>query len=241
MIRKILLEKLESFLNGKISQDALYEWVLSRVCEESYEKTVQGDILFKETMQAILDINHDDVKLRPDRSDLEYCRRCLMGEEDFASIPERIKKRQEQAQPRSVLKDPAVQIKIFKMYRGYTVLFGISSLAVNMLVAIKPDLFKISAEAGVLKEAIGHIIYAMVILLPPERSARGKFFYPAVVILGLGFIYYWWMSFSISFKLAIHPLMAFVIAPFAGVPASLGVFLLLRAYRSSKRALLMKP
>ena len=229
-LRQAVSDKLEAFLTGQLPQEGIYEWALSEVCKEDYEKTTQADLLLKETMQAILDINHDNVKLRPDRSDLTYCLNCLKGKEGFEPLEKRIKQRQ--AEERRKGRDPESIKKILKMCRVYTVLFGICSLAVNIFALFKPQVFRLSfaglSGTNTFIEVAANIIYAVTILWPAEKIGRGKFFYLSALILSLGFIYYWWASLSIVLKLSLHPLMIFVVAPFSGFPATLGLALLLK-------------
>src|SRR5436190_6210572 len=81
--RQIVLEKLNSFLANKISQQEVYEWaLLAAVSSES----AAGDPLLSATLKAMIEVNYGD-PARSGTKNLEYYAQCLAGQAEF--VPEK--------------------------------------------------------------------------------------------------------------------------------------------------------
>lgn len=226
--REIVLEKLKAFLENKLPQDDLYEWALSQVCKSDYEATVKDDIVLKEALQAMIDINRSEVQYIPTREDLDYYRRCLSGKQKYQPL----ELRRKSGDAKSIKSEQAkFKDDLFLGLRIYVLLFAFCSLVVNIFAIFRPELLKFQIENPTTIEAIGvvfpHILYSAFLLTPLRYLTRKRWYYLALTVFCLGSIYYWSITISIVLKLSLNILLIFVFAPFTGIPTLFAILLLL--------------
>jgi hypothetical protein len=226
--RNSVLEKLNAFLGNRISQEEIYEWALAQVFKEEYESVAKSDHLIKETIQALIDINHPEARTVPAREDFEFLRKCLEGTETFQPIKSR---HQEKRKTKRKTSFRRYKDDLFFSFRVYVALFAACSLVVNILVIMKPDFMALPAANPTWYDAFesvfSHLIYAVLLLLPFRILTRDKTFYPVLTVFVIGSIYYWTITFSMIFKMSFHIIMIFVVAPFSGIPTILAILLLI--------------
>ncbi len=227
---------LRLFLTEGVPQERMYEWALAQAVSKEYEQLTIGDPLIKEVIQAILEMNHADLEHVPTRDDLIYYLQCLEGTKDFEPAQQRrarVVQEQRPPSPRKATAPQGVDQKMQALYlifaKVYVALFASVSLAVNIAGLVKPELFGIgeSAEAN-WKESLPHLIYAVILLIPRKILIQNKLFYPTMIVLILGILFYWTIDVSIVTKFRLHILLVFLFAPFTVIPASLAVWLFWR-------------
>lgn len=81
--RKIILNKLEGFLAGVVSQSEIYEWALFVVVSKDYEELAKQDPLAEKLIQFLIEINHERPKAAPTREIIKYYSDCLDGKKEF--------------------------------------------------------------------------------------------------------------------------------------------------------------
>jgi len=250
--RETVLAKLTGYLDKEISKSAIYEWALFVAVSKEYEQVVSQDPLVANTVQALIDINHDDLKKIPTHKALEYYRRCLKGELEFIPLEDRMDIDQlgipdepppsapvsvgpETARVNALIKRHDYT-RVLKLMRLYVVGFALSSLGIHIFSVIDPDFIRLTGEQtsrwNSARESLPHVLYAFLVLLPPAFLAKDILYPAAIALLTTGFFYYWYIAYIIVQKLTLHPLFILVFLPFSAVPATLAVLQLL-AYRKS--------
>ena len=241
--RKTILEKLAEYLNNKISQEEIYKWALAVAVSEEYDELAGKDLLIRKTIQALIDIHHDDLKLIPTRKALEYYRRCLVGEEKFEPLEDKKDLKRlnipdfPQEQPQRVKTPKPKKPKqgggkeFYIAFRIYTIIFSISSLTIHIISIIKPDLFSFDEEIPtrmeVVTRSLPHLLYAFFVLVPMWLTARGVLYYLSFLVLTLGMLYYWYLSAVIVMNYSLHLIFILAILPFCAFPATLALYLLM--------------
>ena len=81
--QKVLFEKLNDFMDGKVPIDDIHAWALKVALSSDYPQLAEQNPLVKETIQAFLDLDRKDLKFVPSHRILEYFRRCLDGKEEY--------------------------------------------------------------------------------------------------------------------------------------------------------------
>jgi hypothetical protein len=240
--RQTLLRKVGQFLAQEISQDAIYAWALQIAVSREYEDLAKQDPLIKETIEALLMMQHTDLKAVPTRKAIEYYRRCLSGEEKFVPLRERkdldklrIPNEFREAMGRKKMGKTGKE-KVFALMRFYVALFGLSVLGIYAFSLIRDGLLGPAAGAvkmSALWEPMLYIIYALTIVMPVRFMAKGFLFYFTFPILLLGMIYFW----SIPVRLFQNILFIILALPLSAIPATLAVILFARAKEQERRTL----
>ncbi len=229
--RETILRELSAYLNNELSKQEVYEWALSVAVTDHFQELARGDVLIRRTIQAMIDINHDDLKFIPTRKALEYYRRCLVGEEKF--VPLEINK---DLKNLNIPDDPDIvnrkkKPKYFIFFRIYIIIFSICSLTIHIASMIDPAFFNLDQTSptrlAVIKESFPHVFYALFVLIPVRYLVRWVLFYPSFVFLSLGMLYYWYISFQMVLKLSLNMVFIFMILPLTAIPATLALFLLM--------------
>ena len=240
LTRAIILEKLTGYLNQRLSKQAIYEWALFVAVSHEFEKIAAEDLLIGKTIQALIDINHDDLKNIPTHKMLEYYRRCLAGELTFEPLEymrnlERMDLSKEQFaadEEKKVEKRHEERKQIRLMVRIYVVLFAFCSLVIHLFSILQPNFLRfaetIPTRLENLWDSLPHVLYAIIILLPMRLTARGNFFYITFFVSLWGLFLYWYLPFIIVSKLAINMIFILALLPFSAIPASLAVWLLIK-------------
>ena len=237
LTRTEILQVVSDFLNDKISQLKVYEWALGQAVAKDYEIIAQNDPLLHETIQALIDMNHQHGEYIPTREDIIYYQKCLQGQVPFEPLSSRLEKIKE-ARERAAQEERAKTQKAMAMpktlsrtvMRVYVIMFALTSLVVNISGIIKPGLFRpeeMVTRAQAIREAFPHFIYAIFLLTPPHISVKGLLYYLALPILFMGTIFYFYITVSMVFQLKLNPLMILSFAPFALIPALLALWLFL--------------
>ncbi len=235
--RSETLLAITNLLEEKISQAKIYEWALAQAVAKDYDVVVKDDPLLGETIQVLIDMNHQQGYV-PTREDLQYYKDCLEGNADFEPLAVRLEKtkrakqaeaekKRAQPQPTAGARPKTIPRKIMRVY---VVLFALTSLIVNITGIIKPGYYRpedIVTRADAIKEAIPHFIYIAFLLMPPHRLAAGFLSYLALPVLFFGTIFYFYITVSIVFQQNLNPLLLLVYAPFALIPALLALWLLI--------------
>lgn len=238
--RSEVLSALNFFLTGKITEQKLYEWALSQVVAKEYEDVAGSDPLLRETFQAIIDMSNPGQGYTPTREDLVYYLRCLQGSVSFEPLAvrlekvrakERVQERdRERALRRKVIKRITVSREHYLLWaRIYVALFAASSFLINVLGIFKPELFDIETGRSVpanFLDALPHLVYSGLLLLPVSVTARGWAFYIYFSIFVVGMLGYWVATVSVVMSLELPLYFLFVFAPFGGIPPAVAVWLL---------------
>src|SRR3989338_330444 len=241
MTRSEVQEILKIFLEGKVSQEGGYEWVWAKVVTKDYKDIAQIDPLISETMQALIDINHDDVVVIPTRKDLEYYYLCLDGQKQFVSRTARKQEnkklhQQEKAEKIRAAKASLTQTLLsidrelfYTMAKVYVCLFAVTSLLINVLGILKPEFFRPGTNTTSLKvllEAAPHIVYAILLLLPRALLTRGIWYPFALFVFSAATVFYWFVTIAIVVRFSLNIFLLVLFAPFAGITAFLALWLL---------------
>ncbi|MFA5088288.1 MAG: hypothetical protein WC552_04565 [Candidatus Omnitrophota bacterium] len=233
--REVLAEKIKDFLENNISQESLYEWALAQAVREEYDELAKNDPVVKKTMQALIDINQEDVQHKPTREDLKFYRRCLEGRDVLEADGEEGRGKGEEFK-----RDRLLQRKeeFYFISRVYVILFASCSAFVNFYSIIYPGFIKFALAAPsrwvAFQQAFPHFLYAVFLIMPPRILAGRKLFLPSFVVLAMGTLYYWMVAVAIVEKLSLHVLLLAAIAPFSATPALLALMLLWEAKKGGK-------
>jgi len=237
LTRSEALQVLNDFLNDKISQVKVYEWALVQAVAKDYEMVAQNDPLLGETIQAFLDMSHQQGDYIPTRDDISYYQRCLQGQASFEPLSIRLEKMKE-AQKKMVQEEKVkarqsvIVHKTFSrtVMRVYVIMFALTSLTVNIIEIIKPGFFKVGealTHGQAFREALPHFGYVIFLLIPPYIVVNGFLYYLTLPVLFMGVIFYFYITVSIVLQLKLNPLLIVCFAPFALVPALLALWLVM--------------
>jgi hypothetical protein len=252
LTRETVLAKLTGYLDKEISKSAIYEWALFVAVSKEYEQLAPQDPLIATAVQALIDINHDDLKKIPTNKALEYYRRCLKDEIEFIPLEERrdidklvIQDQQPAAPAITVPPETSLVNALLKKQdytrlliamRVYVIVFAVCSLGIHIYSFINPEFMQMARDFtsrfNSVKESLPHVLYALLVLLPPRFLARDTLYIVSLALLIVGFFYYWYIAITIVDKLALHPLLILIILPFSALPATL-TLILLWAYRQT--------
>ena len=113
--------------------------------------------------------------------------------------------------------------------RIYVILFAACSFLINVISLLKPEF--VSAQGGRtfgenFSDALPHLVYSGMLLLPMEIMIKGWAFYVSFSIFVVGMLAYWVATVSVVIGLGLHPLALLVFAPFGGIPPAIAVWLL---------------
>jgi len=250
--RAILIAKITGYLAGTVTKDALYEWALFVAVSREYEAMSQQDVLVRDVVQSMMNINHHDPHLAPSAKMFEYYRRCLAGEAayDPAHLVEQLAKI-------PVMKDPAgtmppdvralklkpghrsFKSRVFRVLRFYVVSFAYCSLGIQLVSILNPSAFhfgeNIPSSGEVLKDAVTQIIYALLLLLPLAVTAREPWAFVALPATAYGVFYYGQIAFELITKLNLNVFFIVAILPFSVLPATIAFLLLVGQWKKLKR------
>ena len=241
LTREIILAKLTDYLDHRLSKQAVYEWALSVAVSHEFEEASLKDALIGRTVQALIDIGHDDLKAIPTYKALDYYHRCLSGELTFEpletkrdldtlDLSKQIFRFERGATAEEKRKE---QRKLFPIFRLYAVLFGLFSFAIHAFSIVNPEFLRfgeaIPTRSDNLSDSIPNLLYSLFIILPFSITTRGVLFWPSLFILLVGMLYYVYLPFSLIIKLSVHPIFVLALMPFTSIPALLAFFLLLDA------------
>ena len=228
--RMTVLVKLKGFLNGELSKEEVYHWALSKAVSEEFLNLPQIDPLLFETLQALVDINHEDAEVIFTREDLEYYQRCLEGNEEFNSL----RAKRTQNKPRAVPKKFFIDLDLIA--RIYVVMFGICSVIIHFVGIFIPNFLRMNinppSRLDSFLDSLPHFVYAVFLFLSPKVLARGNLYYVALMASTFGIFYYVNLTFNIVKALGVHILVVLVLLPYGGLPAALALYLLFKARKS---------
>jgi len=231
--RTVIIKQLREFLTGKITKDQVYKWALAQVVLPGYENVAQADPVVKEALQALVAITHDDARDKPTGGDLKYYLGCLEGNRDFEPLEER--RRRKDVKKEVKKRDYKAEARLTS--RVYVILFGLSCLVVNIFSIINPGFFTLGINApdrfSVLIQSLPHIIYATLILLPPQVLVKKNSYFVYLIIFALFSVYYWFVALSFVLKFSLNPLLMLVLAPYSGMPAILALLLLIEERKNN--------
>lgn len=248
--RDIVLEKLNAYLGNTISKEDLYEWALLVSLSEDNQGIINADPLLRAALKAMMEAKHKDSAKFAVTKTIEYYRRCLSGEVEFSSsavndLSPDMKTPAGAGEAaalviQKVLTFPEL-VQVFKGWRYfkdtlltarlYVLVFAVCSFAVQISSIINPGFMQIGllvpTHWQALIEALPHLLYSYLIMLPSRRLIPRKIFLIALPVFILGAAFYWKMSFFILAKLSLNGIFIFAILPFSAIPATLALLLLL--------------
>ena len=225
--RTTVLFKLKGFLSGELSKEEVYHWALNKAVSEEFLTLSQADPLLYETLQALIDINHEDAEFIFSKEDFQYYQKCLEGLEEFRSLREKRPKKESRPPPKKFFLD------LDLIFRVYVVIFGFCSAVIHLIGIFIPNFLRISfpppSRLESFLDSLPHFVYALFLLLSPKFLARANLFYVALVPLTFGILYYIKLTFNIVDVLSLHKLVFLILLPYGGVPTVLALYLLIKA------------
>lgn len=248
--RDIVLEKLNAYLGNAISKEDLYEWALLVSLLEDNQGIINADPLLRASLKAMMESKHKDSAKFAVIKTIEYYRQCLSGEVEFspASVQHLSPDMKtpvsagEAAAPvtQKILTLPEL-VQVFKGWkyfkdtfltaRLYVLVFAVCSFAVQISSVINPGFMQIGllvpTHWQAFVDALPHLVYAYLVMLPPRRLIPRKIFLIALPVFIVGAVFYWKMSFFILAKLSLNGIFILAILPFSAIPATVALALLL--------------
>ena len=216
LTRQILLKRIQAYLKGSVTKDQLYQWALAAAVSDEYEDFKNKDVLITQTVQVLIDINKGDKNPEEFNKKLVYHQKCLAGEDDY--VPRKIEA------PAQTKETPA---DFFVIIRIYIIIFAASSILLNFFSLLNPNFLQFgegsASFANAVKDALPHLIYAAVILMPLKVSAKGLLFFPVFLVLCLGMLFYWYIPISLVNKFTLNPVSILIVLPFSAMPATLAL------------------
>ena len=244
--REIVLKELSAYLNHQISKQEIYEWALLVASAPNFEDLAPKDPLVKAAVNAMIEMNHTGLAHVPTRKAMEYYRRCLSGELEF--IPLESHRGLDKLNISDIPEDrvlavlsnqlPLPKLKEWKYLKGtiltarlYVIIFAVCSVVVQISFIVSPGFMQIGlfipSRWQALVDAFPHLVYAYLVLLPPERFVPTRMFVVAVPLLILGVVFYWTISWVIVAKLSLPWILFLVLLPFSAIPAILALLLVI--------------
>lgn len=250
--RQTVSEKLTAYLNNTVSKQEIYEWALSSAVSKDFEEITAQDPLLKTAVNAMIEMNHSDLRRLPTRKALEYYRRCLAGELEFIPLEahKELHKLNIPDIPEERKTDTPLRTPLIKLWpqmirewkylkdtiltaRIYVIIFAVCSLAVQISSILSPGFMQIGlwvpARWQAFLDAFPHLVYAYVVLMPPQRFVPTRMFVLALPLLIIGVVFYWTISWMILMKLSLSWIFILALLPFTVIPALLALFLVIMA------------
>ena len=246
--RQIVLEKLNAYLNNKISKKEIYEWALFSAVSGDSEEITAKDPLLKSAVNAMIEMNYSDLRA-PTRKALEYYRRCLAGELEFIplevhqelhklDIPDIPEEQKKDALPVPLIKLWAKKVREWKYLKDailtarlYVIIFAVCSLVVQISSIISPGFMQfglwVPTRWQAVLDSFPHLVYAYVVLVPPRRLMPLRIFVLTLPLLILGAVFYWSIAWMILNKLSLGWVFILAVLPYTVIPALLALFLVI--------------
>lgn len=242
------LDTLTAFLEGRMDAEGLYQWALKKATAADYAAVIAEDLLMKELIETILEIHtrsegddqtgSDELKSVWLKAMAHY-HACLSGTRVFVPQDDVIRslvfeKHEDHVHP----KKQVLGTQWLRFFRAYVLLFAMSIIIAYGLTLWDPTwLFPEGtlSRAVILKEAWPLWVYGAVVVVPPQIWARGPMFYPALMVLAAGMVYFWHMTIRLITPVQWHPGFVLLVAMTATIPSTLALLMVVEVRAQERK------
>ncbi len=236
--RDFIIQKIDELLEGRSDRNTIYRWALGVAVAEDFAQVCKKDPVAAQVVQALIDINHNDVQSIPTLKALAYYRLCLKGEREYRPLGKLTNLDDiqsvgiEEDEGRLDVIEESVKTFVNRFSRGLrilTLVFGSIVLVVSVIFVMvvaapgRPDRIKTAFKTFVF------ILYGVFVILPPSLITQDRLFFLAVPILLFGMIVSWYYSFNMIPGMFSGIIVQVFLSAIIIIPATVAFILLFRA------------